>query len=134
MERALQALVWQRANGRCEYCQLSQEQDDLTFAIDHIIAKKHRGADRAGNLCLACFACNNHKGANISGVDSITKKIVPLFNPRRHRWHRHFRWDGPVLVGLTAIGRATVVVLEINLDYRVDLREGLIEEGVFPPA
>jgi hypothetical protein len=56
-----------------------------------------------------------------------------LFNPRRHKWARHFRWDGPVLVGLTPIGRATVVVLEINLDYRVAFRQRLIEEGVFPP-
>jgi 5-methylcytosine-specific restriction endonuclease McrA len=134
MERALQELVWQRAGSRCEYCQLSQEQDELTFEIDHIIAKKHRGQDRASNLCLACFACNNHKGTNISGIDSRTNKIVPLFNPRRHKWARHFRWAGPVLVGLTPIGRATVTVLEINLDYRIDLREGLIEEGVFPPA
>jgi hypothetical protein len=134
MERTLQEAVWQRAGNRCEYCQLSQEHDELTFAIDHIIAKKHRGTDRIGNLCLACFACNNHKGTNISGIDSKTQRIVRLFNPRRHKWHRHFRWDGPVLLGLTPIGRATVIVLELNLDYRVDLREGLIEEGVFPPA
>ena len=62
------------------------------------------------------------------------KKIVPLFNPRRHKWAGHFRRDGPVLVGLTPIGRATVAVLEINLDYRVDLRQGLIDDGEFPPG
>ena len=56
-----------------------------------------------------------------------------MFNPRRHSWHRHFHWDGPLLVGRTAIGRATILVLEINLDYRVDLRQELIDEGVFPP-
>lgn len=39
-----------------------------------------------------------------------------------------------MLIGLTPIGRVTVTVLEINLDYRIDLRQGLIEEGVFPPA
>jgi hypothetical protein len=64
----------------------------------------------------------------------VTKKIVPLFNPRRHKWSRHFRWDGPVLVGLTPSGRATVIFLEINLDYRVAFRQDLIEEEVFPPA
>jgi HNH endonuclease len=134
MERTLKVLVWKRAIGRCEYCQVSQEQDELTFEIDHIIARKHRGLDRAGNLCLACFACNNHKGPNISGLDPNAKKIVGLFNPRRHKWHRHFRWDGPVLIGLTPIGRATVIVLEINLSYRIDLRDGLIREGIFPPT
>jgi hypothetical protein len=38
-----------------------------------------------------------------------------------------------VLVGLTPQGRATVGVLKINLDYRVEFRRDLIEEGVFPP-
>ncbi len=133
MRRALQELVWKRAGGRCEYCRLSQEDLELPFAVDHIIAVKHRGQTVASNLCLACFACNNHKGSNLSGFDINTKKIVPLYHPRRHRWHRHFRWDGPVLLGLTPTGRVTVTVLEINLDYRVDLRQDLIEEGIFPP-
>jgi hypothetical protein len=58
---------------------------------------------------------------------------VPLFNPRRYKLGRHFRWDGPVLVGLTPVGRATIAVLEINLEHRVALRQGLIDEGDFPP-
>jgi hypothetical protein len=133
MERALQELVWERAGHRCEYCQVAQEHDRLPFEVDHIIAKKHRGPTRAGNLCLACFADNNHKGPNLAGIDPQTRELTPLFNPRRHKWSRHFRWDGPVLVGRTAIGRTTIVVLEINLDYRVAFRQGLIDEGVFPP-
>jgi hypothetical protein len=133
MDAELVELVWRRAGGRCEYCQMHHENDELHFEIDHIIARKHRGLTRAGNLCLACFACNNHKGTNLLGIDPKTKKIVRLFNPRRHSWHRHFHWDGPLLVGRTAIGRATILVLEINLDYRVDLRQELIDEGVFPP-
>jgi hypothetical protein len=133
MEHALEELVRRRAGGCCEYCRVPQAHDRLPFEIDHIIALKHRGPTRDNNLCLACFACNNHKGPNVAGVDPKTKRVVPLFNPRRHKWHRHFRWDGPVLVGLTPLGRTTVVVLEINLDYRVAFRQGLIEEGAFPP-
>jgi len=57
-----------------------------------------------------------------------------LFNPRRHKWQRHFRRDGPVLIGLTPIGRVTVALLKINLDCRVGFRQGLIDESVFPPA
>src|SRR4051794_38376955 len=101
MDKALTELVWRRANGRCEYCQVLQAHVPFPFEIDHIIAKKHRGPTTASNLCLACLACNNHKGPNIAGVDFRTKKIVKLFNPRRHKWRTHFRWDGPVLVGLT---------------------------------
>ena len=87
MRRDLIKLVWERAGHRCEYCQLSQaDNPDLAFEIDHIIAEKHGGITRAGNLCLACFACNNHKGPNISGIDPMTRKIVPLFHPRRNKW------------------------------------------------
>jgi 5-methylcytosine-specific restriction endonuclease McrA len=134
MDRALERLVWRRAGERCEYCQLSQLDLDLAFEIDHIIAEHHQGRTQANNLCLACFACNRHKGPNVAGIDPRTGKIVPLFNPRRHKWSRHFRWDGPMLIGRTPNGRATVIALKINLDHRIDLRQGLIDEGVFPPG
>jgi hypothetical protein len=110
-----------------------QERDRLPFEIDHIIAENHEGITTSSNLCLCCFACNRHKGPNIAGIDPKTRKIVPLFHPRRHKWSRHFRWDGAVLVGRTPQGRATVRVLKINLDYRVEFRQELMEEGVFPP-
>ena len=63
MERSLQELVWQRAGHRCEYCQVPQERDRLPFEIDHIIAENHDGIAKVSNLCLRCFACNRHKGA-----------------------------------------------------------------------
>lgn len=134
MGRTLEGLVWKRAGGRCEYCQISWDNLDLPFEVDHIIAEHHEGLTQSTNLCLACFACNRHKGPNVAGVDPTTRKTVPLFHPRRHKWSRHFRWDGAVLVGRTPTGRATVVALKINLGHRIDLRQGLIDEGVFPPA
>jgi hypothetical protein len=134
MDRALEELGWQRAQRRCEYCRMSQEWDDLTFEIDHVIAVSHGGPTRSENLCLACFACNSFKGPNLAGIDSTTRKVVPLFNPRRHKWTRHFRWNGAVLVGRTPQGRATIATLRINLDHRVAHRQALIEEGVFPLA
>jgi len=134
MDRTLEDLVWERAQSRCEYCQMPQEYDGFTHEIDLVIAKKHNGPTVARNLVLACFPCNNHKGPNIAGLDAMTKKLTQLFNPRRHKWGRHFRWDGPYLVGKTAIGRVTIAVLEINFSERVLLRQSLIDEGVFPPA
>jgi hypothetical protein len=56
MDRALRDLVRRRAGRRCEYCQLSEEHLQLPFEIDHIIAEKHHGPTRAGNLCYTCFA------------------------------------------------------------------------------
>jgi hypothetical protein len=134
MDRTLQELVRRRAGDRCEYCQIPQEYERIPFEIDHIIAEDHEGVTKASNLCLCCFACNRYKGPNIAGIDPKTRKVVPLFNPRRHKWSRHFGWDGPVLVGKTPAGRATVRVLKINLDHRVGFRQELIDEFVFPPT
>ena len=56
-----------------------------------------------------------------------------LFHPRSDVWVEHFQWAGAVLTGVSAIGRATVRVLEINVRHRVIHRQALIEERVFPP-
>lgn len=106
----------------------------VPFAIDHIIARQHRGKTVRGNLALACLHCNSYKGPNIASLDPRTGKLTRLFNPRRHAWHRHFRWHGAHLIGLTPIGRATVAVLNMNAAFMVRLREELIEENLFPPS
>ena len=76
----------------------------------------------------------NHKGPNIAGIGASTASVTRLFHPRRDRWEDHFEWDEAVLIGRTAVGRATLDVVAINLGYRVQLREMLIGEGVFPPT
>ncbi len=134
MNIALVELVWERAHRCCEYCRMPQVYDELRFEIDHVVAEQHAGKTVASNLALACFADNHRKGPNLAGIDPKTRKRTWLFNPRRHKWDRHFRWEGPILVGLTAVGRATIAVLGINLAHRVRHRAQLIAEGVFPPA
>jgi hypothetical protein len=131
MDEALAALVWERAGHRCEYCRLHQDHSWLTFEIDHIIARKHGGKSVAGNLALSCFYCNSFKGPNIAGRDPKTGVITRLFHPRRHKWSRHFRWNGPVLVGRTAIGRTVIAVLNINEADAVATRAALIAAGLF---
>lgn len=134
MDAALEQLVWQRAKERCEYCRLAQADSILTFEIDHIIPRKHGGTTQAANLALSCFYCNRFRGSDLTGLDPKTGKLTRLFNLRRHKWQRHFRWDGPVLGGRTAIGRTTVAVLQINLPLRVAQRAELMAAGLFPPA
>lgn len=134
MDIALIRLIRHRANNCCEYCQMPQEADDAPFEIDHIIARKHRGPSTSNNLCLSCFYCNSFKGSDLSSLDPKTGRLTRLFNPRRNAWARHFRWQGPYLIGRTPVGRVTVALLHINDEYRVELREGLIEEGLFPPS
>ncbi len=103
MKTSLVEWVWERANARCEYCRMPQEYDELSFEIDHVIAEQHGGKTIASNLALACFADNHHKGPNLGGIDPKTLKRAWLFNPRRHSWKRHFRWNGAVLIGRTAM-------------------------------
>lgn len=131
MNPDLERTVRLRAGGRCEYCRLPQSAASVPFAIDHIIARQHGGRTVAGNLALSCFYCNSFKGPNIAGLDPTSRKLTKLYHPRRHRWPRHFRWDGPRLVGRTAIGRTTVAVLQINRDEAVELRTSLLAEGLF---
>jgi len=132
MDAALANQVRARASGLCEYCHIPAALVRMPFQIDHIIAEQHGGPTVLSNLANICLPCNKHKGPNIAGLDPHTRKLVPLFNPRRHKWPRHFRWDGPYLRGRTPIGRATIVVLAINEPVYVAVRQTLIEEGIFP--
>lgn len=119
------------AGGCCEYCRLPDAAEPAPFAIDHIIARQHRGETTFANLAFSCVYCNVHKGTNLSGIDPATHRVVRLFHPRRQQWVGHFRWDGPTLVRLTPAGRATVVVLRINDPVNVALRDSLAAEGLF---
>jgi len=47
MDRTLEDLVWERAGGRCEYCQVSWDSLDLSFEVDHVIAEHHLGQSEA---------------------------------------------------------------------------------------
>jgi len=102
------------------------------FQPDHIVAEVHGGRTVLSNLCWACYHCNLHKGTNLGGIDPRSGEKVWLFNPRRNKWHRHFKWNGPVLVGRTPIGRVTIAVLKINDNEYVQTRAALMAEGIFP--
>jgi hypothetical protein len=126
MESTVRDLVRRRAGDRCEYCQLKQEHLPFaTFHVEHIIPRKHGGDDNPSNLALACDRCNVHKGTNLSGIDPDTGVIVPLFNPRVHAWDDHFVLSDVTIIGLTAMGRTTVRVLNMNDARRVRLRASL---------
>ena len=125
--------VRRRARSRCEYCLLpAVAASAAPFHIEHIIARQHGGPTSFSNLAFACHSCNLHKGTNLAAIDPVTFQLVRLFHPRRMKWARHFRWDGPILQGRTPIGRATVTLLAINREDRIELRQTLIEEGLFP--
>lgn len=131
MTRKLRQDVGRRAKGRCEYCCIPQELVSNPFQLDHVRAEKHRGVTELDNLAWACFRCNSYKGSNVAGYDPLTQTLQALFNPRSDDWNEHFSWSGPLLLGLTAVGRTTIDVLRINLDERVSHRQLLIRAGLF---
>lgn len=75
-------------------------------------------------LKIFCRMCNEFKGSHTTGMDPLTGQIMPLFNPRQQNWIDHFAWEdsGIRIIGLTAVGRATVVTLQMNHEVIVPAR------------
>lgn len=129
---ALRQLVYERANGHCEYCRLDVRYAYFPYEIDHIVAEKHEGKTDESNLCLSCFECNCHKGSDLSSYDAQVDDIVRLFNPRRDQWSDHFQLNDAQILALTPIGRVTVKLLQFNKRERLLEREELIAAGKYP--
>ncbi|HEU0011667.1 MAG TPA: HNH endonuclease signature motif containing protein [Verrucomicrobiae bacterium] len=133
MDARLRATVAERAGNCCEYCRLPARFSRLSHQIDHIIPQQHGGLTEPANLAFACFHCNGHKGPNLTGIDPDTG-VIKLFNPRTERWSEHFRWQGARIVGISAVGRATVAVLAMNDEIEVDRRAVWLATGLWRPT
>ena len=104
--------------------------------IDHITPRSRGGVTLFDNLCFACHRCNLFKRAVTELTDPVTGIVTPLFHPRHQAWAEHFRWDetGLLVVGRTAVGRVTVIALQLNNDTIVNARRNWIGVGWHPPA
>jgi hypothetical protein len=127
----LRHLVAGRADSRCEYCLLPQAMALHRHEPDHIVPRQHGGETQEDNLALACVRCNRYKGPNVGSFDPFSNVLVPLFNPRVQVWLEHFRWDGAMLLPLTAEGRVTVRILRLNDADRLVERQRLMEAGLY---
>jgi hypothetical protein len=127
---ALRRLVRERAGDRCEYCLMPESQSFASHWIDHVVAEKHGGQTELDNLAIACMLCNQHKGTDLSSIDPDSGETVVLFHPRRDLWSDHFRLDGGRIEPITAVGRVTVRLLQLNLPRRVAERERLVTAGL----
>jgi hypothetical protein len=67
--------------------------------------------------------------------DSSTGETVPLFNPQHQEWVDHFVWDETFteIIGLTAIGRATISALKMNRLQLIRVRQMWVKMEKFPP-
>ena len=130
----IRRMVVKRAGNCCEYCRLSQDDAFYRFHIEHIIARKHRGTDDLDNLCLSCQHCNVHMGTDLGGIDNITNTFTFLFHPRRDKWDEHFRLIESFVEGITATGRVTVFLLNMNSQQQLSKREALRTLNRYPCA
>lgn len=129
----IRAEVVRRASNRCEYCGMSQVEQEAPFHLSHIVPVHEGGSDGSGNLALACVSCSFRKGARRVAVDPLTGKTVPLFHPRQQAWGEHFEWKAIRVSGRSATGRATMQLLKMNRVLAQSLREEEHLRGRHPP-
>lgn len=129
---SLRQLIFERAEGRCEYCLLPQAVAAYKHEPDHIIPRQHDGQTTANNLALACSRCNRYKGYNIGSFDPESGDLVPFFNPRTQTWSTHFRLEGAFIRPLTPEGRVTVKMFHFNEIDRIEERERLLVLNLYP--
>jgi HNH endonuclease len=105
------------------------------FVMEHITPVSEDGDTTLENLALACGGCSSHKYNKVEGLDPISKTQVLLYHPRQQNWHDHFRWSADYLkiIGVTAVGRATVDTLKLNRPGIINLRKLLLMASAHPP-
>lgn len=108
----------------------------MLMHIDHIIPLAAGGTNDETSLWLSCPLCNGYKGAKIDATDPESGATVSLFNPRTQSWSEHFQWNdnGLEIVGVTAIGRATVVAVQLNNTFLIQARRRWVLAGWHPPS
>jgi len=134
ISESLRRLVFDRAQGCCEYCRQHQSDNPFPYHIEHIIAEKHGGLSETNNLCLSCPECNRFKGSDIGSYDVLTETYTGLFHPRRQSWDEHFSiiTKSAQLEPLTPQGRVTIFLLRLNSPEQLEARMLLLKLNRYP--
>ncbi len=135
ISKKLRQQIHKMADYCCGYCLTDQKISGAQMHLEHIIPSSQGGSSDKTNLWLACAWCNSFKGVQRDAIDPLTEQRVSLFNPITQNWFKHFRWsdDGLTIIGVTAIGRATVEALQLNNDYIIPARRHWVLAGWHPP-
>jgi HNH endonuclease len=119
--------VAERANFRCEYCKIHQDDMFISFEIDHIVAQKHGGGNEIENLAYACPHCNQHKGTDMVTFVDDYDDVIRIYNPRIDDWKKHFESTMGEIYSETKMGKATIKLLKMN-DVDLIILRGLLSE------
>lgn len=128
--------ISKRAGGICEYCLSPEDFSNSTFELDHIIPTAKNGETVSENLAFSCSGCNKYKSQRIEDFDEETGGKVSFYNPRKDIWSEHFAWseNSTEIIGKTAKGRVTIIILKLNRQRVVNLRRILVLAGEHPPT
>ena len=128
--------VREKFDDRCAYCRTAEFLTSTTFEFEHITPRSAGGETVFDNVCLACPMCNRFKTDSLTASDPQTGVVVPIFHPHQQIWSDHFAFndDGTELIGLTDVGRATVVALKINRPAMIRVRKLWVAMGEHPPT
>ena len=113
-----------RANFRCEYCEVGEDDTGGELTIDHYQPQSAGGADDLDNLVYACYRCNLYK-SDYWKAGEIDRRII---NPRLESAAKHF-WLSPNgnLYALSEPAKFTIERLRLNRSALVRHRRQKIE-------
>ncbi len=108
---SLRQKIRQKADFKCEYCEISETDSGGELTIDHFKPQSQNGGDAENNLVYCCFRCNTYK----SDYWNIEPNQIRLFNPRTDKRNEHF-WlsESGILFALTEVGEFTIQLLRLN--------------------
>ena len=131
----LQRQIRNRFGECCAYCRTAEFLTAMTFEFEHIIPLAVAGETVFENLCFACPSCNRYKGNRQTAIDPESGETVALFHPQEQVRGQHFSWSemGTEMRGLTAVGRATIVGLQMNRSALMRARAMWVKLDEHPP-
>lgn len=74
--RLNRANVYQRDQGRCQYCELRVLMKDFTY--DHVIPRSQGGQTTWENVVVCCVPCNQKKGGRTPAQAKMRLKKAPI--------------------------------------------------------
>ena len=133
---ALAEKIREQAQLRCGYCLVGEHLIGIRMEFEHLLPLAKGGQTVEENLWLSCRNCNGFKHTLTEAADPETGQLTSLFNPRTQHWFEHFGWneDHTEIIGLTSVGRATVLALKLNHPKIVATRKLWVSVGWWPPV